>query len=179
MQMKEFEFGGSPVHLVGIGGSGMSGIARILLSRGIRVSGSDLKESQETRSLKVLGCQIAIGHETSNIYMCGEPPGAIIVSTAVNSSNMELIEANRLGIPIVHRSQALAALMKDRIGIAVCGTHGKTTTTSMMAITLQGLGADPSYAIGSGLGASGSNAHDGKGQYFVIEADESDKSFLA
>ena len=178
-QMKVFEFDGSPVHLVGIGGSGMSGIARILLSRGIRVSGSDLKESQETRSLRVLGCQIAIGHETSNIYMCGEPPGAIIVSTAVNSSNMELIEASRLGIPIIHRSQALAALMKHRIGIAISGTHGKTTTTSMMAITLQGLGADPSYSIGSGLGASGSNAHDGKGEYFVIEADESDRSFLA
>ncbi|MFD9125270.1 UDP-N-acetylmuramate--L-alanine ligase [Kitasatospora sp. NPDC059571] len=161
-------------HFIGIGGAGMSGLAKILAVRGAKVSGSDSKESETVLALRALGAEVAVGHAAENV-----PAGtsSIVVSSAIRADNPELAAARERGIPVVHRSDALAALMGGRRALAVAGTHGKTTTTSMLAVSLGELGLDPSYAIGGDLDAPGSNAHHGTGDIFVAEADESDRSF--
>ncbi|WP_097239939.1 UDP-N-acetylmuramate--L-alanine ligase [Streptomyces sp. 1331.2] len=161
-------------HFIGIGGAGMSGLAKILAVRGASVSGSDSKESETVLALRALGATVHVGHAAEHV-----PDGAssIVVSSAIRADNPELATARERGIPVVHRSDALAALMGGRRALAVAGTHGKTTTTSMLAVALGELGLDPSYAIGGDLDAPGSNAHHGTGEIFVAEADESDRSF--
>jgi UDP-N-acetylmuramate--alanine ligase len=163
------------VHFVGIGGAGMSGIARILLARGVSVSGSDAKDSSVLASLRALGAEVNVGHEAP--YVKGAD--TVVVSTAIREDNLEVLEARRLGIRILPRAAALASVMAGRRAVAVAGTHGKTTTTSMLTVALQHCGADPSFAIGGNLNESGANAHNGSGDIFVAEADESDGSFLA
>jgi UDP-N-acetylmuramate--alanine ligase len=163
------------VHFVGIGGAGMSGIARILLARGIPVSGSDAKDSSALASLRVLGAETNVGHEAP--YVKGAD--TVVVSTAIREDNPEVVEARRLGLRVLPRAAALASVMAGSRAIAVAGTHGKTTTTSMLTVALQHCGADPSFAIGGQLNESGANAHNGSGEFFVAEADESDGSFLA
>ncbi|HEX2025180.1 MAG TPA: UDP-N-acetylmuramate--L-alanine ligase [Actinomycetota bacterium] len=162
------------VHLVGIGGAGMSGLARVLLARGIRVSGTDLKESSPSTQLRALGADVSIGHGEDRL---GELD-AVVVSTAIPPSNPEVVAAHRRGIPVLARAQVLAALMGERRGVAVAGTHGKTSTTSMLAVILERTGRDPTYLVGGDLNESGSNARSGDGPDFVAEADESDGSFL-
>jgi UDP-N-acetylmuramate--alanine ligase len=162
------------VHLIGIGGAGMSGIARILLARGLRVSGSDAKDSRALAALRALGATVHVGHDAAHL---GDAE-TVVVSSAVRESNPELAAARAAGLRVLHRSQALAAVMAGRRGVAVAGTHGKTTTTSMLTVALQHCGADPSFAIGGELAEGGANAHDGSGDVFVAEADESDGSFL-
>jgi UDP-N-acetylmuramate--alanine ligase len=164
----------SRVHLVGVGGAGMSGIARCLLGRGCVVSGSEIKDSRALAVLKAAGVTIYKGQDPANI---GDVD-AVVVSTAIPADNVEVLEARRRGIPVLPRAAALAALMDGYQAVAVAGTHGKTTTTSMLTIALQHCGADPSFAIGGDLNQAGSNAHAGSGDYFVAEADESDGSFL-
>jgi UDP-N-acetylmuramate--alanine ligase len=163
-----------PVHFIGIGGVGMSGIARILVSRGVRVSGSDAKESRNLVALRALGADVQVGHHPAHLARAA----SVVVSTAVRADNPELLEARRLGLPVVPRAAALAAVMAGRRGVAVSGTAGKTTTTSMLTVALQHCGLDPSFAIGGDLNEPGSNAHAGFGELFVAEADESDRSFL-
>jgi len=162
------------VHLIGIGGAGMSGIARILLARGMTVSGSDAKESRALPVLRTLGARVDVGHRAEQVA----DADTVVVSSAIRESNAELAEARRRGLRVLPRAAALAALMTDRRGVAVAGTHGKTTTTSMLTVALQHCGADPSFAIGGDLNEAGSNAHHGTGELFVAEADESDGSFL-
>jgi UDP-N-acetylmuramate--alanine ligase len=164
------------VHLIGIGGAGMSGIARILLARGAAVSGSDAKDSRTVLALRALGAEVAVGHDPAHLP---EPPATVVVSSAIRESNPELAAARERGLPVVHRAQALAALTRGRRLAAVTGTAGKTSTTSMLTVALQHCGLDPSFAIGGDLAASGSGAHEGSGEVFVVEADESDASFLA
>ena len=169
-------------HLIGIGGSGMSGVARLVLARGGAVSGSDAKDSSALRALRGLGAQVAVGHAAANLDQLGADPTVIISTKAVHQSdphNPELVEAARRGIPIIHRSVALAALMTGYRVACVTGTAGKTSTTSMLAVALQRCGADPSYLIGGELAGSSSGAHHGSGEIFVAEADESDGTFLA
>jgi UDP-N-acetylmuramate--alanine ligase len=164
------------VHLVGVGGAGMSGIARILLARGARVSGSDAKDSLALRALSTLGATTYVGHHEAQV-----PDGveAVVVSSAIRDDNPEVVAARRLGVPVVPRAAVLASLMSTAArAVAVAGTHGKTTTTSMLTVALQACGADPSFAIGGDLNEAGSNAHHGTGDVFVAEADESDGSFL-
>ncbi|GAA1837483.1 UDP-N-acetylmuramate--L-alanine ligase [Pseudonocardia ailaonensis] len=169
---------GSRVHLVGIGGAGMSGIARILLARGVAVSGSDAKDSRTVLALKALGAHIAVGHAAENLDQLDGPP-VVVVSTAIRQGNPELVAARERGLDVVHRAQALAALTQGyRVG-AVAGTHGKTSTTSMLTVALQHCGTDPSFAIGGDLTVTGAGAHHGEGDLFVVEADESDGSFTA
>ncbi|SED78969.1 UDP-N-acetylmuramate--L-alanine ligase [Jiangella alba] len=163
------------VHFVGIGGAGMSGIARILLARGVPVSGSDAKDSGVLAGLRALGAEVHVGHAASNVGLAE----TVVVSTAIRESNPEIVEARERALPILPRAAALASVMAGRRAIAVAGTHGKTTTTSMITVALQHCGADPSFAIGGNLNESGANAHDGSGDIFVAEADESDASFLA
>lgn len=162
------------VHVIGIGGAGMSGIARILLARAVVVSGSDAKDSRRISALRALGATVYVGHDPSHIHDID----TVIISTAIKESNVELQAAVEQGIRVLSRADALAALMADARGIAVSGTHGKTTTTSMLTVALQHRGADPSFVIGSELNESGSNAHAGSGDLFIAEADESDGSFL-
>ena len=167
------------VHMVGIGGAGMSGIARILLDRGGLVSGSDAKESRGVHALRARGALIRIGHDASSLDLL--PGGATAVITthaAIPKTNPELVEARRRGIPVVLRSVVLAKLMDGRTTLMVTGTHGKTTTTSMLIVALQHCGRDPSFAVGGELGEAGTNAHHGSGDCFVAEADESDGSLL-
>ncbi len=167
------------VHMVGIGGAGMSGIARILLDRGGQVSGSDAKESRGVRALRARGALIRIGHDASSLDLL--PGGATAVITthaAIPKTNPELVEARRRGIPVVLRPEVLAKLMAGRTTLMVTGTHGKTTTTSMLIVALQHCGRDPSFAVGGEMGEAGTNAHHGSGDYFVAEADESDGSLL-
>jgi UDP-N-acetylmuramate--alanine ligase len=167
------------VHMVGIGGAGMSGIARILLDRGALVSGSDAKESRGVRALRARGALIRIGHDASSLDLL--PGGATAVVTthaAIPKTNPELVEARRRGIPVVLRPAVLAKLMAGRTTLMVTGTHGKTTTTSMLVVALQRCGRDPSFAVGGELGEAGTNAHHGSGDCFVAEADESDGSLL-
>lgn len=161
------------VHIVGIGGAGMSGIARVLAARGVQVYGSDAKESRRLQALRALGISATVGHQAA------VDADTLIVSTAIPQSNPERRFAREHGIPELSRAQALAAIMGGALGVAVSGTHGKTTTTSMLTVALQHCGADPSFVIGSELNESGSNAHAGTGEIFVVEADESDGSFLA
>jgi UDP-N-acetylmuramate--alanine ligase len=162
------------VHFIGIGGGGMSGIARIMLTRGSKVTGSDAKEARVLAALRVLGAKVYVGHDAANLGAAD----TVVVSTAIQESNPELVEARLRGLRILPRAAALASVMAGRRGIAVAGTHGKTTTTSMLARALQHCGEDPSFAIGADLNEPGSNAHDGGGELFVAEADESDESFL-
>jgi UDP-N-acetylmuramate--alanine ligase len=164
------------VHLIGIGGAGMSGIARILLARGREVSGSDAKDSRTVLALRALGAKITIGHDPAHLP---DEPATVVVSSAIRPTNPELAAARERGLPVVHRAQALAALTAGRRLAAVTGTAGKTSTTSMLTVALQHCGFDPSFAIGGDLTASGSGAHEGSGDVFVVEADESDASFLA
>jgi UDP-N-acetylmuramate--alanine ligase len=162
------------VHLVGIGGAGMSGIARILLARGVPVSGSDLKDSTSLAALRAVGADISIGHQPSRIA----DVDTVVVSTAIREGNPELMAAHRLGRRVLHRAEALVRCMRGYRGVVVAGTHGKTTTTSMLAVTFQHCGLDPSFYVGGQLNESGANAHAGTGDLFVAEADESDGSFL-
>lgn len=162
------------VHFVGIGGAGMSGLARIMASAGISVTGSDLQESSVLVALRAIGIQAVEGHAGTNV----EGVDFVIFSNAILPSNPELIRAHELKVPCLTRAQALAILMSESKSIAVAGTHGKTTTTSMLTVAIQACGEDPSFAIGGNLKASGSNAHRGTGQFFVAEADESDGSFV-
>ncbi|MFT5083029.1 MAG: UDP-N-acetylmuramate--alanine ligase [Lentisphaeria bacterium] len=164
----------SQIHFVGIGGAGMSGIAEVLLTQGYRVSGSDLKESNVTRRLASLGIRIFIGHHPENIKMAN----VIVISSAVNEYNPELTAAKELRIPVVRRAEMLGELMRYRHGIAVAGTHGKTTTTSLIASVLAAGKKDPTFVIGGLLKSAGSNARLGESRYLVAEADESDASFL-
>ncbi|MGW1540835.1 UDP-N-acetylmuramate--L-alanine ligase [Streptomyces sp. NPDC002309] len=161
-------------HFIGIGGAGMSGIAKILAQRGAKVAGSDAKESETVAALRALGATVHIGHAAAHL---ADDASCVVVSSAIRSDNPELARAAELGVPVVHRSDALAALMDGLRPIAVAGTHGKTTTTSMLAVSLSALGLRPSYAIGGDLDAPGSNALHGDGDIFVAEADESDRSF--
>ncbi|WP_329173763.1 MULTISPECIES: UDP-N-acetylmuramate--L-alanine ligase [unclassified Streptomyces] len=161
-------------HFIGIGGAGMSGIAKILAQRGARVAGSDSRESETAAALRALGATVHIGHDAAHL---AQDATAVVVSSAIRPENPELAAARERGVPVVHRSDALAALMEGTRPIAVAGTHGKTTTTSMLAVALTALGLDPSYAIGGDLDAPGSNALHGGGEVFVAEADESDRSF--
>ncbi len=167
------------VHMVGIGGAGMSGIARILLDRGALVSGSDAKESRGVLALQARGALIRIGHDASSLDLLpGGPTAVITTHAAIPKDNPELVEARTRGIPIVLRPVVLAKLMAGHTTLLVSGTHGKTTTTSMLTVTLQHCGFDPSFAVGGELGESGTNAHHGSGSCFVAEADESDASLL-
>ena len=166
------------VHLIGIGGAGMSALARLMLAQGVPVSGSDAKESRRLTALRALGAQVHVGHGVD--CLDGEPPASVVVaSTAIPPTNPEVVEARRRGLPVWTRAEALNAVMAGRQPIAIAGTHGKTTTTSMVTVALQACGEDPSFAIGSELQSSGTNAHWGTGPHFVVEADESDGSFLA
>ncbi len=166
-------------HLIGIGGAGMSGIARILLARGAAVSGSDAKDSRSFLTLRAQGAEIAVGQRAENIDALAEPPSSVIVSTAIRDTNPELARARELGVPVLHRAEALAGLMTGDTVACIAGTHGKTSTTSMLTVALQHCRLDPSFAIGGDLNESGANAHHGSGEMFVAEADESDGSFLA
>jgi UDP-N-acetylmuramate--alanine ligase len=167
------------VHMVGIGGAGMSGIARILLDRGGMVSGSDAKESRGVAALRARGAVISIGHDAANLDLL--PGGATAVITthaAIPKTNPELVEARRRAVPVILRPAVLAKLMAGYRTVLVTGTHGKTTTTSMLIVALQHSGFDPSFAVGGDLGEAGTNAHHGSGEVFVAEADESDGSLL-
>jgi UDP-N-acetylmuramate--alanine ligase len=162
------------VHFVGIGGSGMSGIAEVLLNLGYAVSGSDLKRSATTAHLETRGARIFEGHAAANVA------GAqvVVISTAVHADNPEVIEARQRGVPVIPRAEMLAELMRMKYGIAIAGSHGKTTTTSMVAMVLDRGGFDPTVVVGGRLGVLGSGARLGKGEFMVAEADESDRSFL-
>jgi UDP-N-acetylmuramate--alanine ligase len=162
------------VHFVGIGGAGLSGLARIMLARGIAVSGSDAKESRTLEALRALGARCHVGHAAEQVH----DVDTLVVSTAVREDNPEVVEARAQGLRLLPRSAALESVMQGRRVVAVAGTHGKTTTTSLLTVALQHCGADPSFAIGGELNESGSNAHDGSGDIFVAEADESDGAFL-
>ncbi len=162
------------IHFVGIGGAGMSGIAEVLVNLGYTVSGSDLHKNAATVQLAKRGAHIAIGHQASNI----KDADAVVTSSAVNAENPEVIAARAQRIPIVPRAEMLAELMRFRYGIAVAGTHGKTTTTSLTASLLAEGGLDPTFVIGGRLNSAGANARLGAGRYLVAEADESDASFL-
>lgn len=169
----------SRVHMVGIGGAGMSGIARILLDRGALVSGSDAKESRGVVALRARGAKINIGHDAAALDLLpGGPTAVITTQAAIPKDNPELVEARKRAIPVVLRPLVLAKLMAGHTTLLVTGTHGKTSTTSMLTVALQHCGFDPSFAVGGELGESGTNAHHGSGTVFVAEADESDASLL-
>src|SRR6202140_941101 len=164
------------IHFVGIGGIGMSGIAELLLNLGYRVSGSDLKESEITRRLAGLGGAIDIGHRAENV---AADVDVVVTSSAVrHATNPEALEARARGIPVIPRAEMLAELMRLKEGVAIAGSHGKTTTTSLIATVLAHAGLDPTAVVGGKLNALGSNAKLGKGKLMVVEADESDGSFL-
>lgn len=162
------------IHMVGIGGAGMSGIAEVLLNQGYEVSGSDMSDSAVVRHLRELGAHVAVGHAAENV---GDVQ-VLVKSTAINDENPELVEARRRNIAIIPRAEMLAELMRLRQGIAIAGTHGKTTTTSLTASIFDTAGLDPTVIIGGRLNAYGTNAHLGHGEYLIAEADESDGSFL-
>ncbi|WP_457638798.1 UDP-N-acetylmuramate--L-alanine ligase [Persephonella sp.] len=162
------------IHFIGIGGSGMNGIAQVLLNQGFTVTGSDLKESQTTINLRQMGAKIFIGHDPDNV----KGADVVVFSSAVKEDNPELITARKLGIPTIPRGEMLAELMRFKYGIAIAGSHGKTTTTSMIGSILGKTGYDPTVVIGGKLEAYGSNAKLGRGEFIVTESDESDGSFL-
>jgi UDP-N-acetylmuramate--alanine ligase len=162
------------VHFVGIGGAGLSAIARIMLARGVTVSGSDASASPVLEDLAARGARCYVGHAAEQV----DDADTLVVSTAVREDNPEVVEARRRGLLLLPRSSGLDAVMRDRRVVAVAGTHGKTTTTSLLTVALLAADADPSYAIGGELTVSGTNAHDGAGEVFVAEADESDGAFL-
>ena len=162
------------MHFIGIGGIGMSGIAEILINIGYEISGSDLRPSEQTKRLESLGGKIFIGHSSSNIL----DYNVVVTSSAIDTNNPEIIEARRRKIPIIHRSEMLAELVRLKHGIGIAGTHGKTTTSSMLASVLSDGGMNPTAIIGGKVFNFGSNARIGQGEYIVFEADESDGSFL-
>jgi UDP-N-acetylmuramate--alanine ligase len=162
------------IHLVGIGGIGMSGIAEVLLTLGYSVSGSDTKPSTITERLENLGATIYSGHKATNV----NGAHVVVTSSAVKADNAEVVEAHKLKIPVIPRAEMLAELMRLKYGIAVAGAHGKTTTTSMVAAILGEAHLDPTFVIGGKVNQAGTTARLGKGEYFVVEADESDRSFL-
>src|SRR4051812_7650367 len=162
------------LHFVGIGGIGMSGIAEVFLNQGYRVTGSDLAESETTKRLAQQGAKIATGHRAENVTGAS----VVVVSSAVKPTNPEVLEARRLRIPVIPRAEMLGELMRGKTGIAVAGTHGKTTTTSMLATILTVAKLDPTLVIGGRVDSLGGNAKLGQGEYVVAEADESDGSFL-
>jgi len=166
---------GLRVHFIGIGGSGMSGIAKVMAARGALVSGSDIQDSGTLEALRAFGITVFVGHDPANI---GEAE-LVVTSSAIGSSNPELAAAMSSGKTILGRAEALSRLLIGKRSIAVAGTHGKTTTTSMLTVALQSCGLDPSFAIGASIRNSGTNAHDGSGDIFVVEADESDGSFTS
>ena len=166
------------IHLVGIGGAGMSGIARILLAQGVPVSGTDAKESRRLAALRALGATITVGHAASALDSAAQPLRAVVVSTAIPEGNPEVAEARRRGVAVWRRAEALNEVMAGHRVVAIAGTHGKTTTTSMVTAAIQACGLDPSFAIGSEMQSSGTNAHLGGDDLFIVEADESDGSFL-
>lgn len=162
------------IHFVGIGGAGMSGIAEVLLNLGYKVSGSDMGSNAATRRLTSLGARVAHGHDAANV----EGANAVVVSTAVTNDNPEVLAARAKRIPVVPRAVMLAELMRLKQGVAIAGTHGKTTTTSLVASVLAEGGLDPTFVIGGRLNSAGANARLGTGDFIVAEADESDASFL-
>jgi UDP-N-acetylmuramate--alanine ligase len=162
------------IHFVGIGGAGMSGIAEVLANRGFEVSGSDIAASTATRRVADLGIRVVIGHAEANV----QAADAVVVSTAIQADNPEVLAARARHVPIVPRAQMLAELMRFQQGIAIAGTHGKTTTTSLVASCLAEGGLDPTFVIGGRLNSAGTNARLGQGEFLVAEADESDASFL-
>ena len=162
------------VHFVGAGGVGMSGIARLFLQRGVAVSGSDAKDGPLLRGLEELGAQVHVGHDAANVGGAD----TVVATSAAREDNPELVEARRRGLRVLPRAAALGALLTGRTGVAVAGTHGKTTTTSLLTAVLQHLGADPGYVIGGTLTTTGLGADAGSGEVLVVEADESDGSFL-
>ena len=162
-------------HLIGIGGAGMSAVARLLLAHGVSVSGSDAQESRGLAALRERGARISIGQAAENIA----DARTVVVSTAIRETNPELAAAREAGLRVLHRSQALGVAMHGSQVVAVAGTHGKTTTSSMAAVALQECGQEPSWAIGAHVADLGTNAHLGRGRWFVAEADESDGSFLS
>lgn len=162
------------IHLIGIGGTGMNGIAEVLHNLGYRVSGSDLNDSDVTRRLRDLGATVSIGHRSENVHRAD----VVVISSAVREDNIEVREARRMKIPVIPRAEMLAELMRMRYGIAVAGSHGKTSTTSMIAAVLGKAGFDPTIVVGGRLNTVGAHARLGEGDFFVAEADESDRSFL-
>ena len=162
------------IHFIGIGGSGMSGIAEVLLNLGYQISGSDLADSATLRRLAQLGIQTHVGHSAENV----QDADAVVTSTAVKANNPEVLAARERHIPVVPRAVMLAELMRMKQGVAIAGTHGKTTTTSLVASVLAEAGLDPTFVIGGRLNSAGANAKLGTGDYIVVEADESDASFL-
>jgi UDP-N-acetylmuramate--alanine ligase len=162
------------IHFVGVGGSGMSGIAEILHNLGYAVSGSDQSDSATSRRLGELGIRIFVGHDAANVA----DAQAVVTSTAVKGDNPEVIAARAKRIPVVPRAVMLAELMRLKKGIAIAGTHGKTTTTSLVTCVLAEAGVDPTFVIGGRLNSAGANSRLGSGDYIVVEADESDASFL-
>lgn len=165
---------GGRVHFIGIGGAGMSAIAKVLMERGVPVSGSDLKRSRSTAGLEAIGADVTIGHEAGSV----EGASVVVASAAVPASNVELKRAHELGTEVMSRGEALAAVLSSTRPIVVAGTHGKTTTTSMIVSILRATGADPTYLVGGGLNDAGTNARAGLGELSVAESDESDGSFL-
>lgn len=161
------------LHFVGIGGVGMAPVAQIAVERGLPVSGSDIRGSAAIEALVAAGARVRLGQAPENL----DGVDTVVVSTGVRPDNVEIVEAHRRGLRVIHRATALAALMVGRRAVLIAGTHGKTTTTSMLAVALDTLGADPSYAIGGEIGASGVSGHFGGGEVFVAEADESDGTF--
>jgi UDP-N-acetylmuramate--alanine ligase len=162
------------IHFVGIGGIGMSGIAEVLLNLGYHISGSDTKETEVTRRLRSLGCEISYGHRKENLKQAD----VVVTSSAIRQGNPEVEAAEERLVPVIPRAEMLAELMRMKIGIAIAGTHGKTTTTSLIATVLAAGGLDPTVVIGGRLNSIGSNARLGQGEFLVAEADESDGSFL-
>ncbi|MGH9860863.1 MAG: Mur ligase domain-containing protein, partial [Candidatus Acidiferrales bacterium] len=162
------------IHFAGIGGIGMSGIAEVLLTLGYSVSGSDVKASPITARLENLGATIYEGHRAEQV----EGAHVLVVSSAVKADNPEVVEAHRLKIPVIPRAEMLAELMRLKYGIAIAGAHGKTTTTSMTASVLAAAGLDPTFVVGGKVNQAGTTARLGKGEYMVVEADESDRTFL-
>lgn len=162
------------IHFVGIGGAGMCGIAEVLRNEGYAVSGSDIAASANTKRLEALGCDIRIGHRAENV----EGASVVVVSSAIHEGNPEVEAARAMHVPVVRRAEMLGELMRYRYGIAVCGTHGKTTTTSLIASIYAEAGLDPTFVIGGLLNSAGTNARLGQGRYLIAEADESDASFL-
>ena len=162
------------IHMVGIGGTGMNGIAEVLLNQGFRVSGSDVAENQSTHRLAGLGAIISVGHKAGLV----EGSDVVVISSAIKEDNIEVQEARRLKIPVIPRAEMLAELMRLKDGIAVAGSHGKTSTTSMIAQVLETAGKDPTIIVGGRLNTLGAYGKLGGGDYIVAEADESDRSFL-
>jgi UDP-N-acetylmuramate--alanine ligase len=162
------------VHLIGVGGAGMRNLARLFLARGVAVTGSDLKDSKGLVELSEAGADVWVGHDPGRLGA----PDAVVISSAITPANVELVAARAAGIPVWARQQALAAFASGHRAVAVAGTHGKTTTTSMLAVVLEGAGLDPTFLIGGDLNESGSGARSGDGDLFLFEADESDGSFL-